>query len=136
MDAFLTYKNEPQMKGTKLYSILTSTCPRCQEEKMFASSIYSFRKFGKMHKSCSTCGLKYSKEPGFFTGATYVSYALTVALIITVFVASRILLKEIDTDRQIVLIIVSGVVLAPLNYRLSRNIWINFFNSYDPPKDK
>jgi len=89
-----------------------------------------------MHTRCAHCGLKYEKEPSFFTGATYVSYALTVALIITIFVASEILYDEVNVDKQIWVIAILGVLLAPVNFRLSRNIWINLFVKYDPEKGK
>jgi len=122
------------MKGTKLYSILKSTCPRCHEEKMFKSSIYDLRQMTKMHKRCAHCGLKYDREPSFFTGAAYVSYAFTVALIIIVFVASKLLFDVVNVDYQIILIAAIGILLAPLNFRLSRNIWINLFVKYEPHK--
>lgn len=48
-------------KGTKLYSILISTCPRCQEEKMYESGPYKLSKMAHMHKTCSNCGLRYEK---------------------------------------------------------------------------
>ncbi|GAB3978960.1 hypothetical protein GCM10028806_43230 [Spirosoma terrae] len=39
-----------------------------------------------MHENCPVCGLRYEAEPGFFTGAMYVSYALYVATIVSSFV--------------------------------------------------
>ena len=32
-----------------------------------------------MHEDCPHCGHHFEKEPGFFLGAMYVSYALTIA---------------------------------------------------------
>ena len=87
-----------------------------------------------MHERCAHCGLKYEKEPSFFTGASYVSYAFTVALIVIIFVASKILFDVVNVDYQIILIATIGVLLAPLNFRLSRNIWINLFVKYEPNK--
>jgi hypothetical protein len=34
---------------------------------------------------CSVCGLKFNPEPGFYTGAMYVSYGLSVSLFIVTF---------------------------------------------------
>ena len=90
----------------------------------------------KMHVRCSNCGLKYEKEPSFFTGASYVSYAFTVALIIIVFVASEIFFDEVNVDLQIWLIAIAGILLAPVNFRISRNIWINLFVRYQAKNKK
>ena len=40
-----------------------------------------------MHKECAACGEDFEREPGFYFGAAYVSYALTVALWVAVLVA-------------------------------------------------
>ncbi|WP_236664959.1 DUF983 domain-containing protein [Marivirga atlantica] len=70
-------------------------------------------------------------EPSFFDGAMYVSYAMQVALIITVFTALNIL-----GFAQLWLIISISVglslVLIPITFRLSRSIYINLFVKYDP----
>jgi len=87
-----------------------------------------------MHERCAHCGLKYDREPSFFTGASYVSYAFTVGLIITVFLLSKLLFNEVNVDYQITAISIVGVLLAPLNFRLSRNVWINLFVKYEPNK--
>ena len=76
-------------KGSKLNSILTGSCPRCQNESMYCDkNPLHFSKILKMNEKCSHCGLKYQIEPSFFYGAMYVSYALNVAISVAVFVIS------------------------------------------------
>ncbi|MFK7899784.1 MAG: DUF983 domain-containing protein [Cyclobacteriaceae bacterium] len=117
-------------KGTKIYSIFTGACPQCQEERMYPYKTYNLSNFGKMNKRCGNCNLKYSREPSFFTGSTYVSYGITVALIISVYLGFFILQDEPNVNRIITIIITIAVLIAPLNFRLSRNIWINLFVKY------
>ena len=69
-------------KGSKLYSIVKFKCPQCQEGDFFISHPYDFKNMGKPHEHCSECGMKLSKEPGFYFGAMYVSYAFGVALFV------------------------------------------------------
>lgn len=118
-------------KGTKLYSILNYKCPRCHEGDLFVSGPYKIKSFQKMHTNCPNCNLRYMSEPSFFDGAMYVSYAMQVALIITVFTALNIL-----GFAQLWLIISISVglslVLIPITFRLSRSIYINLFVKYDP----
>jgi len=53
-------------KGSKLYSIFKSKCPRCQEGEFFVSHPYDLANMGDIHTHCDQCGLKYAKEPGGF----------------------------------------------------------------------
>jgi uncharacterized protein (DUF983 family) len=77
-------------KGSKLNSILTGTCPRCQEESMYEhKNAYNLKNIYKMHENCSHCGLHYQIEPSFFYGAMYVSYGLTVGIGVAAFIISK-----------------------------------------------
>lgn len=122
------------LKGTKIYSILTGSCPVCHQESMYAeANPYKFSKTLKMHERCSHCGTKYKIEPSFFYGAMYVSYAVGIAFAVTAFVISFLLFK---TSLLQTFFVITGtlVVFLPIILRLSRNIWINIFMSYDHEK--
>ncbi|MCF6130916.1 DUF983 domain-containing protein [Flavobacterium wongokense] len=118
-------------KGSKLNSILTGTCPRCQEERMYVDrNPYNLPKLFKMHEHCSHCGLQYQLEPSFFYGAMYVNYGLTVALGVAVFIITKIFMG-MDITESFLSIILALIILMPVNLRLSRNIYINMFVSFD-----
>lgn len=117
-------------KGTKLYSILHSRCPRCHQGKMFLSKPYNMKHFFEMPEKCDHCGRRFELEPSFYSGAMYVSYALQVALFTTVFVALRVLFNP-GVRVYISTTIVSAMLLFPLTMRLSRVIYLNFFVKYD-----
>lgn len=120
-------------KGNKLYSIFKFKCPRCHEGELFKSKAYDLKNFQKMPEQCPNCGLRYISEPSFFDGAMYISYAMQVALIITVFTALHIL-----GFAQLWLIIGISIslslLLIPITFRLSRATFINIFVKYDPDK--
>lgn len=120
-------------KGSKLYSIFKFKCPRCHEGDLFTSNAYDIKNFQKMHEQCPHCNLRYSSEPSFFDGAMYVSYAMQVALIITVFVALNIL-GIAQLWLIIGLSISLALVLIPITFRLSKSMYINLFVSYEPDK--
>ncbi|MEM8848129.1 MAG: DUF983 domain-containing protein [Bacteroidota bacterium] len=121
-------------KGTKLYSILTGSCPRCHEEHMYTNkNPYTLGKLFKMHKRCSHCGLKYKIEPSFFYGSMYVSYGVGVAFAVAAFVISFLFLG-LNLVNTFIAIVATLVVFMPIIIRLSRNIWINFFIKYEPQK--
>ena len=118
-------------KGNKLYSILGSKCPKCHGESMYKSSNpFNITRIYDMHERCSICGTKYKIEPSFFYGAMYVSYALGVAIAVAAFITSKFILGS-SVMTGFISIIAAVVLFMPLNMRLARNIWINFFIQYD-----
>ena len=117
-------------KGSKLYSILTGSCPRCHQESMYVDkNPLHLTNLLKMNEKCSHCGLKYQIEPSFFYGAMYVSYGLNVALGILAFIITFQFSRSMIT--AFIVIIATLLVFFPFVMRLSRNIYINMFISYD-----
>lgn len=119
-------------KGSKLYSILTGTCPKCQNESMYVhQNPYLFSQLFKMHVRCSHCNTKYKIEPSFFYGAMYVSYGVGIAFAVAAFVISYLFIGA-SLKTSFMAIISTLILFLPIIIRLSRNIWINFFIKYDP----
>jgi uncharacterized protein (DUF983 family) len=106
-------------------------CPRCQEGDFFVSHPYDLGKAGDIHETCSNCGLKYSKEPGFYYGAMYVAYALGVALFVTFWVSFNLFFEDVHVGVQILVITLASIFTAPYFYALSKIIWANFFIRFD-----
>ncbi len=118
-------------KGSKLNSILTGSCPRCQNESMYLDkNPLHLSKLLKMNEKCSHCGLKYQIEPSFFYGAMYVSYGLNVALGVAAFVISFVIFKT-NLKIAFIAILASNLILFPFVLRWARNIYINMFVSFD-----
>ena len=117
-------------KGSKLYSILTGTCPRCHNESMYLkNNPYVLSALFEMHDTCSHCGLKYKMEPSFFYGAMYVSYAVGVAFAVAAFIVSFFFFNA-GLKTVFIAIVLTLIAFLPVIIRLSRNIWINFFVKY------
>jgi uncharacterized protein (DUF983 family) len=111
--------------------VFTGKCPVCHEGKMYKeSNPYKLNKIYDMHERCSECNQKYKIEPSFFYGAMYISYGLGVAFAFAAFITSYFFIG-LNTFTSFFVII--GVLLGfgPIIMRLSRNIWINFFLSYN-----
>lgn len=117
-------------KGTKLYSIINNQCPRCHDGEFFINKTpFKFKDNLKIHKNCPNCNLKYMIEPSFFYGAMYVSYGLTIAFSVVVFVIGYLLGMGLITS--FIAIIVTLILMTPITMRLSRIIYINMFISYN-----
>ena len=83
-----------------------------------------------MHVNCSSCGLKYEIEPGFFYGSMYVSYALNVAWFVTLWVATSVLAPDMAKMTQFLIIAVTLLAMYPMMYRYARLLYTNIFVKY------
>jgi uncharacterized protein (DUF983 family) len=114
-----------------IYSTATNTCPRCHKGNVFKNNNpYSFNNGLTMLDSCSECNLKYEREPGFFYGALYVSYAFMSGIFIIWFVAD-LLWIHMDSVKLAMVVMVSMLLLFPVVYRSARILWLNFFIRFD-----
>lgn len=118
-------------------SLLQHKCARCRRGDMFqARHSYSLQGFMKMNERCPVCDQRMEIEVGFYYGTAYVSYALTVALSVTTFVAWWVLIGFSTQDNRFFwwlgINIVTLILLQPWLMRLSRAIWLSFFVRYDP----
>ena len=119
------------LKGTKIYSIFTGSCPKCHQESLYKTkNPYVLSDVLKINDKCSKCNLTYRLEPSFFYGSMYVSYGVGIAFAMTTFLLSY-LGFESSLMTAFIAIVVTMIVCGPIIMRLSRNIWINMFVGYD-----
>lgn len=107
-------------------ALLQGKCPRCREGNIFTFPISRISKFNVMNKACPHCGVRLEPEPGFYQGAMYVGYAFTIAFLVLI---SGILYVLGNPSEWVYIAVTIGVmvVLAPLNYRYSRILYLYLF---------
>jgi hypothetical protein len=87
-----------------------------------------------MHRACPSCGLVFEREPGYFVGAMYVSYALAVPVY-----AGLAGLVALARPAWSFLTVMEAALppflaLVPFIYRYSRVIWLHFDRTLDPER--
>jgi len=108
--------------------VLNGTCPHCGQTKVFKTKGNPFiMKLPVMHERCEKCNYSFHREPGFYFGAMYTSYALTVAEMVTVFVLG--LLLNIGFFNIFLGVVLAVLLLSTFNYKMSRLMWLNMFYS-------
>ena len=120
-------------KGSKLYSILFNKCPKCHTGSFWASNNPFRNMLFSTEKSCETCencSFNYEIEPGFWYGSMYVSYAISVVVMVLFWTLTTFFFPIINIFNEILIIVFAILLVSPLNYHLSRLIWINFFIKY------
>ncbi len=94
----------------------TLTCPRCPEPL--------FTGLFRMHRECPSCNYLIEREQGYFVGAIYVNYAITIAVCLGGYLLSEALLAPGLATH---LVVWGGLaILIPLfSFRYARAIWLN-----------
>lgn len=112
--------------------IFAQKCPRCHQGDLFqVKNPFNFRSFAKMHEHCPACGQKTEPEPGFYYGAMYVSYGLSVGIFLVNFFVFAILFP-LPGWSFIILNTILLLFLWPLIFRLARTIYLSLFVCFDP----
>ena len=111
----------------KLKYSLMLQCPHCHKQNMFAKRwALPFWDFGTMHRTCPKCAQSFVPEPGFYFGASIISYGIGVLTIAITFVLSYWLGLR-NTIPQIVCVATAIVFIAPFNFKFSRAFWLSLF---------
>jgi uncharacterized protein (DUF983 family) len=102
-----------------LAGLLRQRCPRCLEGRIYKKGM-------EMHQHCPVCGVQFEREPGYFIGALYVSYALATVFLGLVTLALYLAFPDLDLGWTI--LIAGGIFLpfVPLATRYSRVVWMYF----------
>ncbi len=121
-----------KQSSNALSSTLKCRCPRCRQGAMFINpNPYNIQDLFKMPQYCTECGKDLQPEPSFYTGAMFVNYGISVALVVSTFVAFNVLFKHPNVTYMIATAIGLAALFGPLFIRLSRSIWAHFFFKFD-----
>ena len=84
-----------------------------------------------MYETCPSCGLRFEREPGYFVGAMYVNYGLTVLLVIPGhFILDALVPLSLTT--HLVLWSSAAIILPLAMFRHARSLWLTLDFTFDP----
>ncbi len=113
-----------------IISILQSKCPRCRKGNLFLNSNpYNLKQMTDMPDECMVCGQDFKIEDGFFLGATYVSYAISIAISVGIMFFG-VFLFHLTYFQILPIIAILLIGLTPLIVRYSRVLWMYMFIPY------
>jgi uncharacterized protein (DUF983 family) len=106
-----------------LAAIVQQRCPRCLQGQVFATLF-------RMHEQCPLWRLRFEREPGYFTGAMYLSYGVAIL------VSAPVWLMMVWLGRSLgeALLIIGPllVVGSPWLFRYARVLWLHLDQAFDP----
>ena len=119
-------KQTSNKKENLFFSILNERCPNCRKSAVYYPT-KSISHMPEMKVKCDNCNYKFDREPGYFLGAMYISYAIAVFLGITTFVLLYFLFPNLSFNWIITILAFVMIIAAKKNYKLSRIIYIHIF---------
>ena len=114
---------------TLLQAVLHERCPGCREGPLFRGPLW--RRFLAMYDCCPRCGLRYEREPGYFLGAMYFSYLLSIPpVLVLVLIIWRVTNWRFDLVVGVAFL--AWLPFVPAVTRWARVLWIYFDRYFDP----
>jgi|SRR5689334_19453723 uncharacterized protein (DUF983 family) len=99
-------------------------CPRCGRAPLF-------RGWFSMNTVCAACDLRFERAPGYWIGAIYVNYGVTVSIAVTGFFLLWAL-ADWPTGWQLALWIPFVVIFPLWFFRYSRSLWLGLEYALNP----
>ena len=90
-----------------------------------------FRTWFAMHERCAVCGLRFEREQGYFLGAIYINYGVTVVLALLGSFALEYWTQP-SLTQELVLWIGFGTAFPVLFFPYSRGLWLGVDYLFDP----
>ena len=107
--------------------MLAGKCPHCEKGQVFYKNGNPLLfQMPKMHSHCPACKYRFEREPGYFFGAMYISYAIAIAEMVAIFVISRFFVS--DLWDSFVIMAVLALLFTTLNFKYSRLVWMYIFD--------
>lgn len=121
---------------SQLQAVSKGLCPRCRQGEIFKYPVYNIRRFDEMYEHCPHCHLRYEIEPGYFWGAMFVSYVLSAGVALVLGFLTFYGLNDPGGWTYVLIICPALVLITPVNFRISRVIWLHFVSgiAFEPDK--
>lgn len=103
----------------KWKALFLQKCPRCCEGRIYERGM-------KIHDRCPVCQLLFEREPGYFLGSMYVSYAFATAILLVGLLIGNWLFPDIDLGWMVLICAAIFAPFVPMVTRYSRVVWIFF----------
>ncbi len=108
-------------------SVIRSKCPRCREGNLFSvSNPYNLKRVLDMPESCPACGQDFQIEPGFYSGAPFMSYPLVLLIGVPLFLFETLFL-DLALAPAIGITLAALLAVQPVLMRFGRVVWLYLF---------
>jgi uncharacterized protein (DUF983 family) len=111
-----------------IFRSLRLKCPVCGEGSLYKSAF-------RMNKNCSSCGLVFEREQGYFVGAIYINVVVTELLLGVAYFINFLLMPTSD-QRIDTAMVVLALLLPAIFYHHARSLWLSFDHIIEPLENR
>lgn len=111
---------------SRVLSIIRLKCPACGKGPLFNGGAFDLRRMLEMPDSCPVCGQDFRIEPGFYSGAPYISYPIVLMLAVPAFLTLT-LYCDFSFPVSFGITLAALLAIQPPIMRFSRSVWIHIF---------
>lgn len=111
-----------------LFRGLMLRCPDCGRDGIYQGPL-------QVKHHCTSCGLVFQREQGYFTGGLYINILVTEFLVLLAFLIFMVVGVE-NPDNMFIFLIGICVVVPLLFFRHSRSLWLAFDHFIHPIKNR
>lgn len=125
-DYLMTRTTLQRPKSKRFVALFKQRCPRCLEGSIFSGWVTT-------RETCPSCGLRYGREEGYFSGGMDLSFFLAAPVLAFIFLVLQQLLAS--TLTLVATLFVSYAVFLPCAvplFRYSRVLWLYIDWQLDP----
>lgn len=104
-------------------------CPECRHGILYDEA-------KGMHRRCPRCGITFEREPGYFTGAIWISILLATPIALAFMFLFVWFIPDLHPAVSGILASLSYIPLIPLTIRISRSLWMYFDHQMHPQRGR
>jgi len=103
-----------------LGALLLQRCPKCWKGRVFRGLV-------TMNERCPVCGHRFQQDGGYFLGAMYMSYGLSIPTLgLLAVLIHWLLLPGWPLEFVVLVALVHYLLFVPAVFRYSRILWMYF----------
>src|SRR4051812_5993073 len=117
---------ETPSKLKRVGRMLRLKCPKCGQTKVFYRAKFPGAR-PKIKETCEHCGYRFGRHEGYFRGAVYLSYGMTIVEGILAFLLAKVFIFGLS-NRDLFFVAVGAMLFFSIwNYKLARVVWLNWY---------
>ena len=108
-------------------AVLKLRCPECKKGIVY-------RKGMEMNRLCPSCGIKFEREFGYFSGAIWIALLCATPIVLFIMFLFVYFFRDLHPALSGLFAALAFIPLVPITIRLSRSIWMYFDHEMNPQR--
>ncbi len=113
--------------GHPIDAALRLRCPECRVGILYAAP-------DSMNRRCPKCGIRFNREPGYFSGAIWIIYMIATPVGLAFVLGTMYLFPDLHPALAGVIGALCFGPLVPIAMRYSRSLWMYFDHQMNPQR--